>query len=528
MTNQATARDILGRQTGADSIVETASGRVRGAMVAGIHSFKGIPYGASTAGASRWLPAQPARWAGVRDALDYGPRAPQNERPSQEPHLKWIRDTRPYSEDCLVLNVWTPGIGDGAKRPVMVYVHGGGFIAGASSAPGLDGTNLAQRGDVVVVTLNHRLNLFGHLHLGDAEGGRYADAGNIGMLDVIAALRWVRENAAAFGGDAANVTVFGQSGGASKVALLMAMPEAKNLIHKGIIQSASSLLRMAEPDAVARNVRLFMEQAGARDIAALRDVPADRLLAAMRATVTAAGRVDEFRPVVDGRALPTQPFDPAALALSARVPLLIGNCETEAAFAFSQEPSNFALTAEQAQARVARFVGCSGAEAADLIAVYRKTRPQATPGQIFTRIHSDHMYRRSVTRAAELKSAHGAAPAYLYHMTWKTPVLGGILGTPHTICLPFVFGNVDIAAGITGTGPERYALQDRMMGAWIAFARSGNPNHGGLPEWKPYDAAERPTMIFDNECRLVNDPRREERLAIEPLPEYVMEAIGRR
>ena len=509
-------------------VVETSSGKLRGATHAGVHSFKGVPYGMSTAGAARWLPARPASWSGVRDALDYGPRAPQNERPSQEPHLKWIRDTRPFGEDCLVLNVWTPGVNDNAKRPVMVYVHGGGFIAGASSAAGIDGTNLAKRGDVVVISLNHRLNVFGFLHLGDAEGGRYLDAGNVGMLDVVSALRWVRDNAAVFGGDSGNVTVFGQSGGASKVALLAAMPEAKGLIHKGIIQSASSMLRMGEVEAVTRNTKLFMEQAGARDIAALREIPVDRLLAAMRATITAAGRVDEFRPVVDGRALPTQPFHPVALANSARVPLLMGNCETEAAFAFSQEPSNFALTPEQAQARVKRFVNCSDEQAADLIALYQKSRPGMSPGQIFTRIHSDHMYRRSVTRAGELKAAAGGAPAYVYHMTWKTPVLDGVLGTPHTMCLPFVFGNVDVAAGLTGTGPERYALQDRMMGAWIAFARTGNPNHGGLPEWKPYNGTERPTMIFDNECKVVNDPRREERLAFEALPPYVMEAIGRR
>jgi para-nitrobenzyl esterase len=509
-------------------VVETSSGKLRGATQAGIHSFKGVPYGESTAGTARWLPARPAAWSGVRDALEYGPRAPQNERPSQEPHLKWIRDTRPFGEDCLVLNVWTPGVNDNAKRPVMVYVHGGGFIAGASSAVGIDGTNLARRGDVVVISLNHRLNLFGFLHLGDAEGGRYLDAGNVGMLDVVTALRWVRDNAAVFGGDAGNVTVFGQSGGASKVALLAAMPESKGLIHKGIIQSASSMLRMGDVEAVTRNTKLFMEQAGAGDVAALREIPMDRLLAAMRATITAAGRVDEFRPVVDGRALPTQPFHPSALAMSARVPLLMGNCETEAAFAFSQEPSNFALTEEQVQARVARFVGCTAAEATDLIALYRKTRPGMSPGQIFTRIHSDHMYWRSVTRAAELKSAHGGAPAYVYQMTWKTPVLDGILGTPHTICLPFVFGNVDVAAGLTGNGPERYSLQDRMMGAWIAFARTGNPNHGGLPQWKPYNANERPSMVFDNECKMVNDLRRDERLAFESLPAYVMEAIGRR
>ena len=234
-------------QTG--PIVETASGKVRGTLRDSIHSFKGILYGASTGGKNRWLPPQPVpAWTGVRDALDYGPRAPQNERPATEPHLAWIRDTRAYSEECLVINVFTPGLGnhgDHKKRPVLVYIHGGVFVTGAGSAPGLDGHNFAKAGDVVLVTLNHRLNVFGHLSLAESGDARYADAGNVGLLDVIAALQWVKQNIAQFGGDPANVSISGQSGGASKVAVLMAMPQAQGLFHKAIIQSASSLLRMA-------------------------------------------------------------------------------------------------------------------------------------------------------------------------------------------------------------------------------------------------------------------------------------------
>ncbi|MGE5526615.1 MAG: carboxylesterase/lipase family protein [Rhodospirillaceae bacterium] len=512
-----------------EPVVETASGKVRGTLHEGVYSFKGIPYGTGTSGAGRFQPARAITWAGVRDALDYGPRAPQNERPSSMPHLAWIRDTRPYSEDCLVLNVFTPAIGDAGKRPVMVYIHGGGFATGASSAAGLDGSNLARHGDVVLVSLNHRLNLFGHLYLGGA-GSRYADSGNVGMLDVVAALRWVRTNIARFGGDPSNVTIFGQSGGASKVAVLMAMPDARGLFHKAIVQSASSLLTMATPEAAQRNTYYFLRQLGLDEtkIDVLHTLPTETLLKAMPAAVKAAGSIDNYRPVVDGRALTAHPFEPTAPRLSADVPMIIGWCETEARFAFSQAPQNLKLDMDQVRARVARFVGIPESEAQKLIQTYRKHRPNDTPGDLFALIHGDHMYRRSVTRAAELKAAEGRAPAYLYLFNWKTPVLDGMLRTPHTICIPFAFGNVDIASGITGNGADRYRVQEQVMGAWVAFARTGNPNHAKLPTWKPYSATERPTMVFDTESRLVNDPAREERLAFASYPRYAMEEVGRR
>lgn len=515
-------------QTG--PLVETASGKVRGATRAGIHSFKGIPYGADTGGANRWLRPQPVTpWSGVRDALDYGPRAPQNERPAKEPHLAWIRDTRAYSEDCLVLNVFTPGVNDNRKRPVLVYIHGGGFVSGASSAPGLDGHNFARRGNVVLVTLNHRLNLFGHLSLTESGDARYADAGNVGLLDVIAALQWVRQNIANFGGDAGNVSISGQSGGASKVAVLMAMPEAQGLFHKAIIQSASSLLRMATPEDAARNTHHFLAQLGfdKHNIGALLQVPAATLLQAMPKAVAAAGRVDNYRPVVDGRSLQTHPFDPAAPALSAQVPLLIGSCETEMTFAYSQAMENFSHDEAQALARIRGFVGIDEARARELMALYRQSRPNATPSDLWVAISTDHQYRRNGIRASELKAAQNQAPSWHYLFTWKTPVLDGLLKSPHTICIPFSFGNVDIAEGLTGKGADRYALQDQMMGAWHAFMRGGNPNHGGLPAWKPYDAKDHPTMIFDNNCRLVNDPASAERIAISACPAYHADGSGR-
>jgi para-nitrobenzyl esterase len=510
-------------------IVETRSGKVRGSSRDGVSNFKGIPYGQSTAGANRFLPPVAATpWTGVRDVLAYGPRAPQNERPSALPHVAWIRDTRPTSEDCLVLNVFTPALKDGAKRPVMVYIHGGGFISGSSGAAGIDGTNLAKNGDVVVVSMNHRLNVFGHCFLG-AFDKRYADSGNVGMLDLVAALRWVRDNIAQFGGDAGNVTIFGQSGGASKVAVLMAMPDAKGLFHKAIVQSASSLLRMApaqdaERAAYAVLAELNLDKSRVED---LQRVPADKLLAAMSASIKETG-IDNNRPTVDGRSLPTHPFDPTAPALSADVPLLIGTCETETAFDFSQNPKNFSLNAEQARARVKFLLGLDDAATDKMIAAYQRTHPNATPSELVIFIFSDYKYRQNDIKAAERKSTQGGAPAYMYLFTWRTPVLDGNLKTPHTLCLPFVFGTVDVATGITGTSPARYALSEKVQRAWIAFARSGNPGHTGLPAWKPYSVNERTTMIFDNECKAVNDPAGADRVAINTAPVYVAEIAGRR
>jgi len=504
-------------------IVETTRGRVRGATLNGIHSFKGIPYGANTGGKNRWLPPQPvAPLSGVRDALDYGPRAPQNERPAKEPHLTWIRDTRACSEDCLVLNVFTPGVNDSRKRPVLVYSHGGGYVSGAASAPGLDGHNFARRGDVVLVTLNHRLNAFGHLSLAASGDARYADAGNVGMLDVIAALKWVRENITNFGGDPANISISGQSGGASKVAVMMAMPAARGLFHKAIIQSASSLLRMATPEAAARNTHFLLKQLNidAKNVAALLDVPTATLLHAMPKAVAAAGRVDNYRPVVDGRSLPAHPFDTTAPAISADIPMMIGSAETEMTFPYSQAMENFSYGAAQVLTRVQDFVGVDVAHARRLVDLYRSTRPNATPGDIWVAISTDHQYRRNGIRASELKAAQHKAPSWHYLFTWKTPVLNGLLKSPHTICIPFSFGNVDIAAGITGNGADRYALEASMMGAWHAFMRTGNPNHPGIAQWKPYNAEDRATMIFDVPCNSVNDPAREERIAISACPAY--------
>ena len=481
-------------------VVENSCGRVRGALQDGVYTFRGIPYGAHTGGANRFQAPQPIAWTGVRDALDCGPRSPQNEKPTNLPYLAWLRDRREASENCLVLNVFTSSLGTAARRPVMVYVHGGGFASSSTGTAGVDGSNLSRR-DVVVVSVNHRLNLFGHLYLGGADAGKYADSGNAGILDLVAALEWVNINISVFGGNPNNVTIFGQSGGGSKVATLMAMPRARGLFHKAIIQSASSLLRLATIEEAERNTHHFLAQLGLDQtkLRTLHEVPVDTLLKAMPAAVKAAGLIDNYRPVVDGRTLPSQPFEAAAVALSADVPMIIGWCENEQRLAFAPTPAIYQISEREARARTAQVLGVPEQEAAKLIDVYRSGRPEDTPGDTYTQIFGDHRYRRNVTHAAELQVAHGGAPVYLYLLKWKTPVLNGLLRTPHTLCIAFTFANVDVATGITGTGTERYPLQDEMAGAWVSFAKAGNPNHPQLPTWHPYSVTERATMIFDRE-----------------------------
>ena len=518
--------NVVAKPDGA--VVETAHGQVRGSINNGVHRFKGVPYGDTTGGANRFrAPLPPQSWTGVRDAHDFGPRAPQHDRASV-PANAWIRSDTPMGEDCLCLNVYTPGVdesvGGGASRPVMVYLHGGGYNAGAGDAPGVDGSTLARQGDVVVVTVNHRLNVFGFCHFGDGAADDFADAGNAGMLDIVAALRWVRDNIAAFGGDASNVTIFGQSGGGSKVAVLMTMASAKGLFHKAVMQSSSSHLRLATQETTARAhhaLRAQLDMPGA-DATALQSVPMQRLLDAYKAAVGASHGNDSFRPVVDGRSIVNHPFDLAAPDLANEVPLMIGSCETEKSFYdVVADPRTLPMTREQMHGDVMRFVGVNDGAASALIADYESRRSGISMRDLFNVLTSDHMYRRNVITAAERKAAQGGASAYLYEFTWKTPVLGGMLKTPHTLCIPFVFGTVDVAEAFTGTGPEQAVLSEKVMGAWLAFARTGDPNHAGLPKWDIFNAGARPTMIFDNQTALLCDPKAEDRIAINKCPPFV-------
>lgn len=505
----------------ADSpLVETTLGRLRGAVHAGVAVFKGISYGADTSGANRFVPPQPATpWAGVRDALAFGSRAPQLDVPRTRV-FKWLACDSASGEDCLVLNVFTPAA-DAARRPVMVYLHGGAFATCAGHSPVLDGSRLCAQEDVVVVTVNHRLNLFGHLCPGEGTDERFADAGNAGMLDLVAALQWVHDNIRAFGGDPELVTLFGQSGGGAKVAILMAMPAAQGLFHRAIVQSSSSGFRVQEPQPSARATRQLCAHLGVAngDLAALQALPAAALLQALQAVLLANGQ-DPFRPVIDGRSLTRHPFYPHAPEGSAHIPLLIGATRTEATFFLAADPGNFSLSAGEAYRRIKRFMAIDDAQADALVSVYQSQHAGASPSELLAFIASDHMYRLTNIGGAEQKALQGGAPVFMYEFAWESPALNGLLHSPHTAELPFVFGNLDVAAAFTGDGPELKPLMQRVMKAWGNFARSGNPNADNLPTWPPFTAQSRQTLVFDTECRLVADPRGIEREAMRRLPAF--------
>jgi para-nitrobenzyl esterase len=505
------AQDVRGAvQSG---IAKTTSGPIRGVVFDRINAFYGIPYGATTAGDARFLaPRKPQPWANVRDCVEYGPRSPQG--PSGLISEVAAVDRRePAGEDCLRLNVWTPALGNG-RRPVMVWLHGGGYSQASGSFIIYNGANLARRRDVVVVTLNHRLNLFGYLYLGEIAGEKYADSGNAGMLDIVAALEWVRDNIAAFGGDPGNVTVFGQSGGGGKVCTLMGMPAAKGLFHKAIAQSGSNVTGTSRASAT-RTAQTFLDRLNLKPgpwpgwAAELHKVPTDRLLGAIRGL--------NFSPVVDGKNLPAGPFDPVASPLSASVPLLCGSNETEVAWTRGAVIDDIDEAALRTQIKQ-DVRGIQDADADRLIAAYRKARPGISNVDIHLILASDNSVRNGMLTIAERKADAKQAPVYMYYFTWRSPVHDGKLKAYHTLDIPFVFENVDLATAMTGGRQDRYALQDRMSAAWTSFARTGNPNVKGLlPDWPAFDTTRRATMVLDNECRVVSDPNAEERRTLTAL-----------
>jgi para-nitrobenzyl esterase len=492
-------------QAKAGPLVKTAQGKIRGLDLNGAHGFYGIRYGESTAGARRFLPAaKPAAWSGEFEAFEFGPEAPQVQPHGEIPEVRATIRPTPMNEDCLRLNVWTPQVGAG-KRPVMVWFHGGGYTSGNGSYWIYDGANMARRHDVVMVTLNHRLNSFGFTYLAHL-GGEAERSANLGMMDCVAALEWVRDNIAAFGGDPSNVTIFGQSGGAGKVSTLLAMPSAQGLFHKAIVQSGSNPVGVNKEDAI-RSAETFLAKVGAKTLAELQAMSMEQLLEANNTTQGL-----RLAPVVDGVTLPTDPFSPSAPAISASIPLLTGTTETEVTF-FPNQPLDPIDGAELLRRVKAVVPKATDAQARNVIEMYRKGRPGISDIDLALIIESDVRFRPGVVQQAELKAAQ-PAPVYLYYFTWRTPVRDGKLKSMHTLEIPFVTANVDNATSMTGTGEDRYALEQRMSAAWAAFARTGNPNHSGLPEWPKFDPQSRATMIFDNECKVVNDPNGQEYRAL--------------
>ncbi len=485
-------------------VVETADGKVRGVVSGGISVFKGLRYGADTSGRNRFMPPQPVKkWSGVRDHFDYGNIAPQIPADRRRAYADLIlNDLQPggMGEDCLVLNLWTPRA-DGAKRPVLVRFHGGGFYGGSSNSPGSDGEMLARFGDCVVLTVNHRLSALGYLWLGDDSA--FADSGAAGMQDLVACLKWVKTNVAAFGGDPNRVLIFGQSGGGAKVSHLLAMSGAQGLYSSAGVMSGSRLTAMTRDDAVKPSDQLLAKLGLTRkDIRKLQDLPFTTILSAQNDVEAAERSRGEaprsFAPVM-GPSIPTHPFAPSAPEMSKNVPLVVSTVLDERSY----RETRFDMTWEDVKKMLQPLVG---ANTDKVLQMYRDEDSKASPFIINARVITDRSFRQSAFTMAERKAAQGGAPVWTYLWTTPSPAYGDRYGATHGIDVsPSMH---DLRFPLLGPDADYVRLADQLAGAWVSLAASGNPNNSRTPAWAPYDQKTRNTMVFGSPSNVVADPRR--------------------
>lgn len=504
-TTIAASQPAKSKQT--SPVATTTFGKVRGYRDSDVLVFKGIRYGADTA-PTRFMPPQsPKPWKDVEDAFEYGHASPQTGKSER------------ISEDCLFLNIWTPRLQSDERRPVMVYIHGGAYAHGSGSSPLYDGKPLVKRGNVVVVTLNHRLSAFGYAYLARLGSPAFADSGNAGMLDLVLALRWIRDNIATFGGDPNNIMLFGQSGGGAKIATLMGMPAASGLFHRVATMSGQQLTASGPLNATTR-ARVFLDalKLPLDRLDEIRTLPLERLIEAHNATDPIIGKGSlYFGPVLDDRTLQRHPFYPDAPPFSAQIPMIIGNTHDETrSLIGGGDPATFSLTWDQLPARLAPEMRID-ISPDKVVAEYRRLYPNYSPTDVFFSATTAARSWRAAIVEAELRAQQGSS-AYVYQLDWKSPVDGGKWGAHHTLDIPLVFGTLDAKGSVTGTDERAQQMSAQMSDAFIAFARSGNPNTPSIPTWVPYTLPRRETMVFNVPSQLVDDPRGAERRLFSAVP----------